>query len=281
MSEKGMQDTHGELGTPWVGFDLDGTLAEYDHWVNYCHIGKPIEPMVKYIRYLHERGTLVKIVTARVAPKATDNSKPGGGTQEECREVIRKWCQKYLGFTPEVTHEKDHLMIELYDDRVKQVIRNKGIVLEEQLHRVLHENERLEMRNAELEGEVESLKRQIAYSKPVVTKAELLSKLNELARSVGLSKYGDAEADYFDEDDISEDNGLSFVVSFFALGSRLDVERIYKLRELANRQYGVSYSESKMSELKFRKPNREGAEVCADCEWHFSPNYVKDETEEG
>lgn len=35
MSEKeqgNAPDTHGAQGKGWYGFDLDGTLAVYDHW---------------------------------------------------------------------------------------------------------------------------------------------------------------------------------------------------------------------------------------------------------
>lgn len=47
------------------------------------------------------------------------------------RDFITDWCYKNLGFLPEITHEKDHLMLELYDDRVKQVVPNKGILVED------------------------------------------------------------------------------------------------------------------------------------------------------
>ena len=30
----------------WTGVDLDGTLAEYNDWIDIEHIGKPILPMV-------------------------------------------------------------------------------------------------------------------------------------------------------------------------------------------------------------------------------------------
>ena len=36
-----MNDTHGVEGEGWYGFDLDGTLAEYDKWEGISHIGKP------------------------------------------------------------------------------------------------------------------------------------------------------------------------------------------------------------------------------------------------
>lgn len=49
------------------------------------------------------------------------------------REFIIDWCYKHLGFVPEITHEKDHLMLELYDDRVKQVVPNQGLLVEDQV----------------------------------------------------------------------------------------------------------------------------------------------------
>ena len=40
-------DTHGDKGKKWIGFDLDGTLAEYNGWEGIEHIGKPIKPIVE------------------------------------------------------------------------------------------------------------------------------------------------------------------------------------------------------------------------------------------
>ena len=48
-------DTHGENGEKWIGFDLDGTLAEYDGWKGIEHIGKPIKPMCDLIKKLHSK----------------------------------------------------------------------------------------------------------------------------------------------------------------------------------------------------------------------------------
>jgi hypothetical protein len=44
-------------------------------------------------------------------------------------EFIQDWCYIHLGFVPEITHEKDHLMLNLFDDRVVQVEPNTGRVL--------------------------------------------------------------------------------------------------------------------------------------------------------
>ena len=49
----------------------------------------------------------------------------------DAKEVVAYWCSKNLGFIPEITHQKDHLMLELYDDRVKQVVPNEGWLVED------------------------------------------------------------------------------------------------------------------------------------------------------
>ena len=156
-----MNDTHGETGKGWYGFDLDGTLAKYDKWEGIDHIGEPVKPMVDLIKRMHAEGRVVKILTARVAPRANTKYK----VREKCappdyvttadfsclsanakpwvenmylnldtwgaREFVIDWCLRNLGFLPEITHEKDHLMLELYDDRVKQVVPNEGFLVED------------------------------------------------------------------------------------------------------------------------------------------------------
>ena len=156
-----MNDTHGETGKGWYGFDLDGTLAKYDGWKGIDHIGEPVDLMVARIKKMHDEGKVVKILTARVAPRANAEYKD----REQCappdyvakadfsglsanaktrvknmylyldtwgaREFVIDWCLRNLGFLPEITHEKDHLMLELYDDRVKQVVPNEGLLVED------------------------------------------------------------------------------------------------------------------------------------------------------
>ena len=80
----------------WTGFDLDGTLAKYDAWKGYQHIGEPIAPMVALLKKLHAGGKRVKILTARVAPTSTDPKKEGGGTPERVRGVIEKLFYQVL-----------------------------------------------------------------------------------------------------------------------------------------------------------------------------------------
>ena len=156
-----MNDTHGETGKDWYGFDLDGTLAKYDGWKGIDRIGEPVKPMVDLVKRMHAECKVVKILTARVAPRSNVEYKD----REKCappdyvakadfsdlpdaaktwienmylnlgswgaREFVIDWCLKNLGFLPEITHEKDHLMLELYDDRVKQVVPNEGLLVED------------------------------------------------------------------------------------------------------------------------------------------------------
>ena len=155
-----MNDTHGETGKGWYGFDLDGTLAKYDGWKGIDHIGEPVKPMVDLIRRMHDEGRVVKILTARVAHRHNVNTDPSLGPdgpkdtydgeqsvstfvrhadgapacavkRKYASDFIREWCEANLGFLPEITHEKDHLMLELYDDRVKQVVPNEGLLVED------------------------------------------------------------------------------------------------------------------------------------------------------
>jgi hypothetical protein len=136
------RDTHGDSGEGWYGFDLDGTLAKYDGWKGIDHIGDPIKPMVDRIKRFHEEGKRVKIMTARVAPRKLDDGTTGeqyvtipqgekGAARNYAHQFIEDWCLVHLGFLPEIVHQKDHRMIELYDDRVKQVIPNEGILVED------------------------------------------------------------------------------------------------------------------------------------------------------
>lgn len=116
-------DTHGSKEEKWIGFDLDGTLAKYDEWKGIEHIGDPVPSMVLLMKLLHAQGTKVKILTARVAPR---NDGEGG---DKAKRYIEKWCEKNLGFVPEITHLKDAAMGALFDDRAVAVEQNTGKVL--------------------------------------------------------------------------------------------------------------------------------------------------------
>lgn len=108
---------------PWVGVDLDGTLAvapegSFDPTV----IGEPVPAMVEFIKELISTGTKVKVFTARLNGSSGD---PVGVAR-----AIRKWTKKHLGVPLEATAEKDYLCVGYFDDSAHQVIRDKGTLLE-------------------------------------------------------------------------------------------------------------------------------------------------------
>ena len=118
----------------WVGVDLDGTLARWDGYVSWDHIGEPIMPMVHRVtKYLAE-GQEVRIFTARVdgglAAIAAGN--PEGEhfrDVDRMKRVIEAWCLKHIGIVLPITNVKDYSMIRLYDDKCVQVEKNTGLVV--------------------------------------------------------------------------------------------------------------------------------------------------------
>jgi len=107
------------VGEGWIGVDLDGTLAYYDHWRGPSHIGDPIPIMVDKVKYWLENGQKVKIFTARV-------SGANGFQADIARKAIVDWCVEHIGQRLDVTSEKDFGMIELWDDKCIQVEKNTG-----------------------------------------------------------------------------------------------------------------------------------------------------------
>lgn len=99
----------------WIGVDLDGTLAEYGHWVGVEHIGKPIAPMVDRVKEWLKVGIEVRIFTARAYMD--------DGTAVA---AIERWCEEHIGRKLPVTNVKDYGMVELWDDRAVSVEHNTG-----------------------------------------------------------------------------------------------------------------------------------------------------------
>lgn len=107
-SSKGDEDT-----TPWVGVDLDGTLARYTDWKGKYHVGAPIPKMVRRVKRWLSQGKKVKVLTARAADKA---SVP----------AVKRWLRQHGMEGVEVTNEKDPYMTRLWDDKAVAVQTNTG-----------------------------------------------------------------------------------------------------------------------------------------------------------
>lgn len=100
--------------TPWIGFDLDGTVAFYEHgYASENKIGPPIATMIEELKYWLSNGYTVKIMTARAAE--TSQIPP-----------IKVWLKENNLPDLEITNVKDPGMIMLYDDRAVQVQTNTG-----------------------------------------------------------------------------------------------------------------------------------------------------------
>lgn len=116
----------------WIGVDLDGTLAEFHGWKNLNEIGTPVPAMVERVKKWLAEGKTVKIFTARVAisgawPPESRRFVADQEFAERQLHIIQDWCEKHIGQRLAVTATKDFAMIELWDDRCVQVIRNKGV----------------------------------------------------------------------------------------------------------------------------------------------------------
>lgn len=120
----------------WIGVDLDGTLAHYDHWRGPNHIGEPVPKMLARVKKHLAAGDEVRIMTARVYPLPfihpdDDRMQFVGANDRETSAnmaaiAILAWCERHLGRRLPITCQKDYGMISLYDDRVVQIVPNTG-----------------------------------------------------------------------------------------------------------------------------------------------------------
>ena len=134
---------------PWIGFDLDGTLAEHGKYKGPDHIGTMIQRMKEILLECLRQRFRVKIMTARMGH---------ADTRDESRTIIQDWLEANGLPRLEVTCKKDYKMIRLYDDRAVQVIPNTGVTLEEVI--------------VSLQDENAALKEQLAHVTPSATNRE-------------------------------------------------------------------------------------------------------------
>lgn len=110
-------------GTPWIGVDLDGTLAHYDGWQGHEHIGAPVPAMLARVQQWLADGEPIRIFTARVSIDDLEE-------RTQVIAAIQNWCVVHLGHTLPITCVKDFSMRALYDDRAFHVRNNTGEVVE-------------------------------------------------------------------------------------------------------------------------------------------------------
>lgn len=119
------------MGAPWIGIDLDGTLAYYTEFKGPTVIGEPLPRMVAQVKSWLTYGKWVgdqlvrdfKIFTARVA-------KPEPERNQAVR-AITAWCVAAFGQALPITCVKDQDMVELHDDRAVQYVTNTGVTVQQ------------------------------------------------------------------------------------------------------------------------------------------------------
>ena len=107
---------------PWIGVDLDRTLAVYDSWKGLEHIGEVVEPMKKRVLHWFENGWDIRIVTARVSNRSDEDI-------AYIEAAIHKWMFENGMPKLPITCVKDYGMVELWDDRAVAVQANTGLQL--------------------------------------------------------------------------------------------------------------------------------------------------------
>ena len=126
MFQFGMENLTERKQGGWVGFDLDGTLATYEGWKGWDHIGAPIQKTVDLAKSIMDKGVEVRILTARasVVSRSLNNL-----TFEQVEKVIQDWTEEHLGVRLKVVTEKDALMYFFVDDSAVQVEKNTGNII--------------------------------------------------------------------------------------------------------------------------------------------------------
>jgi len=126
-----MRDNYNDF-RPWIGYDLDGTLANAGKEFKAYSIGQPVTLMVDHLKANLEKGERVKIFTARVCH--TGQRSPISGMVADAEfvqlqhHIITLWCKHYFDRDLEVTCIKDFLCKEIYDDRAWRVDKNTGLI---------------------------------------------------------------------------------------------------------------------------------------------------------
>jgi len=131
---------------PWIGVDLDGTLAVYDKFRGADHIGAPVPEMLDRVKGWLAQGKDVRIFTARAG------GQDGQATPEEWRKYIEDWCAKHVGRVLPVTNAKDYGMVELWDDRCVQVVPNTGVPVKDAVVRQIVQKMAMQIVEAASEG---------------------------------------------------------------------------------------------------------------------------------
>jgi hypothetical protein len=132
---------------PWIGVDLDGTLAQLHTVLPWNVFGPPIPRMVERVKAWVASGHTVRIITARVFPYIHGNPafNHAYSYSQQCLvtgemfkisqmlQVIREYTEEHVGTALDATCAKDYRMLQFWDDRAVQVVANTGMTLAEEM----------------------------------------------------------------------------------------------------------------------------------------------------
>lgn len=99
-----------------IAVDLDGTLAKYDDWQGIAHIGDAVPGMLRRVKMWIRQGHKVVIFTSRAE-------------KQEAVPYVKHWLSQNGLDGLEVTNKKSSQFSEIYDDRARQVVSNKGVLV--------------------------------------------------------------------------------------------------------------------------------------------------------
>ena len=106
--------------------DFDGTLAHYDSWDKQGNeLGRPILPMLNKVKEWLAKDYGVTIFTARLSHNEEESHKQ--------TRLIHEFLRQYNLPELPVTAIKSHRATHFVDDRAYHVIKNKGILQEEDM----------------------------------------------------------------------------------------------------------------------------------------------------
>ena len=100
--------------TPWIGVDLDNTLAltlEGDY--EPLKIGPPNPDIVEKVRQALQNGRTVRVFTARLSAEEP--------LRTRIRKAITDWTLEHVGQKLDSTNEKDFALEEIWDDKAKPI----------------------------------------------------------------------------------------------------------------------------------------------------------------
>jgi hypothetical protein len=117
----------------WFGFDIDKTAFVDEEGSRGGAIGEPVQGIIRRIKYFLRTGRTVCIVTARVNPREPDWQAQSVIVHNALVAALGEEMANQIS----IRCDKDRHMIDLYDDRTKQVIPNRGILVQNELRRAV------------------------------------------------------------------------------------------------------------------------------------------------